>query len=176
MTESAKVCDNTSVGMIVRNQHGHIAVIERRNFPLAYALPAGHCDGDSYPQAAIREAKEEIGVEAISQEKTWGGTFSNPCRRQGGSHHDWQIFEVKEWHGTPSAGSDARTLIWLPENSILSLARRTASISKKYWQTGQSHLELTRHLASDPEWQNYPGLELVWCNILTMIGILNIED
>lgn len=170
-----KICDHTSVGIIVRNPQGEIAVIKRRNFPVAYALPAGHCDGDSYPQAAIREAREEIGVEILTQNKAWEETFFNPCRRESGDYHHWQIFEAGEWRGTPRAGSDAQELIWLPESGIVSLASRTASVAKEYLYLGEiKQGPLARLLVADPEWQQDPGLELVWCIILTTMKMIRI--
>lgn len=170
-----ETCDHTSVGIIVRNPQREIAVIKRRNFPIAYALPAGHCDDDSYENAAKREAKEEIGIEVLAQEKIWEGTFFNPCRRQDGDYHNWRIFEVHEWRGTPRAESDAQELIWLPESGIVSLASRTARIAEEYVLLGATErAPLTRLLASNPEWQQNPGLELVWCLILTSMRIIRV--
>ncbi|MEK7541697.1 MAG: NUDIX domain-containing protein [Patescibacteria group bacterium] len=163
--------------MTVRNPQRDIAVIKRKNFPVAYALPAGHCDGDSYAQAAVREAKEEIGIEILSQRKVFEGTFSNPCRRDSGDHHHWQVFETDEWRGTPAAGSDASELIWLPETGIVSLASRTWGLAKKYgFSALESHAYLVALLNADPEWQEGPGLELVWCIILTRIGMIRVPQ
>ncbi len=170
-----KTCDHTSVGIIVRNPQGEIAVITRKNFPIAYALPAGHCDGDSYQGAAIREAREEIGIEIRSQCQIFEADFSNPCRRDNGTHHTWQVFETEKWCGTPRAGSDAYELIWLPKAGIESLASRTWRIALKYGFGGlESHAHLVALLNADPEWQEYPGLELVWCIMLTRIGIITL--
>ena len=170
-----KTCDHTSVGIIVRNPQRDIAVIKRRNFPIAYAPPAGHCDGDSYPDAAIREAKEEIGVEILSQQKVFEGTFYNPCRRNNGDHHHWQIFEADEWRGTPAAGSDAQELIWLPKSGLVSLASRTAHIAEQYVLQGNTKRGPLAHLlANDLAWQMNPGLELVWCLMLTSMKMIRV--
>lgn len=170
-----KICDHTSVGVIVRDPQRNTAVIKRKNFPVAYALPAGHCDGDSYENAAKREAKEEIGIDVLAQEKICEGTYLNPCRREGGDHHNWQIFEVGEWRGIPTAGSDAQELIWLPESSITALASRTARIAEQYVLLRSTNQGLlTRLLASDQEWRADPGLELVWCLILTSMKMIRV--
>ena len=171
-----KTCDHTSVGIIVRNPQGDVAVIKRKNFPVAYALPAGHCDGDSYEEAVVREAKEEIGIAILSQRKVFEGNFCNPCRRDGESHHDWQIFEAEGWDGEPVAGSDAQELIWLSELSIVALATRTWRITQRYGFQGlDSHAHLIGLLNADPQWQQSPGLELIWCIMLTRIGMIRIQ-
>ena len=58
---------------------GGIVLIERKNTPHGWAIPGGFVDyGESYEQAAVREAKEEtsLTVELIRQFHT----YSNPDR------------------------------------------------------------------------------------------------
>ncbi|MDP1689523.1 MAG: NUDIX domain-containing protein [bacterium] len=60
----SKICDNKSVGQIIYK--GNILLmIERKNFPKSYALPAGHLDGDTFDIAARRETKEEVGINIL---------------------------------------------------------------------------------------------------------------
>ena len=173
-----KPCDHTSVGIIIRNPAGHIAVIKRKNFPVAYALPAGHCDGDDPIQAAKREAREEVNVGIEDERLVLTEEFGNPCRRERGTHHAWWVFEPKECDiGAAEPGSDAKELIWLPESDIASLANRTWLIAKKYGFRGfSSHAALVDLLTADPEWKAYLGLELVWCIILTRIKMVRVAS
>ena len=64
----AKVCDHTSVGLLLSYQNNNdwqlrFLMIERHNYPQAIALPAGHCDGDDFYKAIRRESKEEVGID-----------------------------------------------------------------------------------------------------------------
>ena len=58
----ANQCDNTSVGMIVRNDKDELLLIERKNEPYGFAPPAGHVDDHgSFEDAARAELEEEVG-------------------------------------------------------------------------------------------------------------------
>src|SRR3989344_7546233 len=93
-----KICDNKSVGIIVRKD-GKLLMIERKKYPFGFALPAGHQDGDSPEKTAAKELSEEAGLMAENLEKRLEVSFNNPCRRDGGTYHDWTIFEASRWHG-----------------------------------------------------------------------------
>ena len=62
----AKVCDHTSVGMLVYKDD-KILLIERKKYPFGFATPAGHIDNKgSYENAAREELEEEVGLKAKS--------------------------------------------------------------------------------------------------------------
>lgn len=91
----SKVCDHTSVGMLVWRE-GKLLIIERKKAPLGFAVPAGHVDGDStFEEAAKRELKEEVGLDAHRLEIMFDGRKENPCRREGGIWHHWKIYKVE---------------------------------------------------------------------------------
>ncbi len=59
-----------SAGAIVKNKKGEILLLDRLNIPLGWACPAGHVDeGESAEKSAIREIKEETGLEAGKRNK-----------------------------------------------------------------------------------------------------------
>ncbi len=59
--------------------NGGIVLIERKNPPLGWALPGGFVDyGESYEQAAVREALEETGLRVTLTEQFH--TYSEPGR------------------------------------------------------------------------------------------------
>ena len=90
----SKVCDHTSVGMLVWNGD-ELLLIERAKPPFGFAVPAGHVDGDSsYEVAARRELKEEVGLDAVNLELVAEGRKENPCRREGGSWHYWKFYKA----------------------------------------------------------------------------------
>ncbi|MDP6771908.1 MAG: NUDIX hydrolase [Anaerolineales bacterium] len=83
-----------------------IVLIERINEPYGWAIPGGYVNyGESVEDAAIREAKEETGlnVKLIRQFHM----YSNPNRDP--RQHNVSLVFIASAAGTPKAGSDAKT-------------------------------------------------------------------
>lgn len=81
-----------------------IVLIERRNPPHGWALPGGFVDvGETLEHAAVREAREETGLEI--RLKALLGCYSNPARDSRG--HTVSAVYVAEARGEPKAGDDA---------------------------------------------------------------------
>lgn len=152
-----KICDNTSVGMIVKKE-GKILLIERKKFPYGFAPPAGHLDGDTYETAARRELKEEVGLNSRRICLLTEGRKDNPCRRQGGSWHYWKIFEVKAAGKIKRNNKETKQAGWYSGKEIQNLAART----RKYLG-GE---------ISEREWQQSPGLESVWYEWMSEMKII----
>ena len=67
-----------TVDIIIEHQGG-IVLIERRNPPPGWALPGGFIDcGESAEDAAVREAKEETGLELLDLRQFH--VYSDPAR------------------------------------------------------------------------------------------------
>ena len=90
-----------------------IVLIERKNPPHGWALPGGFVDyGESLEQAAIREAKEETGlqVELICQFYTYSAPDRDP------RFHTITTVFIAKAEGEPEGGDDAtRAKLFLPE-------------------------------------------------------------
>ncbi|MFA6601941.1 MAG: NUDIX hydrolase [Candidatus Paceibacterota bacterium] len=143
----SKICDHTSVGMVVR-QGDKILLIERAKGIKGFALPAGHVDGDkSYEEAARRELKEEVGLEAIGIKLLAEARKENPCRREGGSWHYWKIYAVTVQGELVRSLDETKKAGWYSLEEIKLLGLRT----KKYEEGG----------IAEAEWNNSPGLEPV---------------
>jgi ADP-ribose pyrophosphatase YjhB (NUDIX family) len=83
---------------------GGIVLIKRKNPPLGWALPGGFVDyGESLESAALREAREETGLE-VSLVRQFH-TYSEPHRDP--RHHTITTVYIATAKGRPSAGDDA---------------------------------------------------------------------
>lgn len=89
---------------VVIEVKGGIVLIRRRNPPPGWALPGGFVDyGETVEAAAIREAKEETGLEVRLTRLL--GVYSDPNRDP--RHHTISTIFVAEASGTPVGGDDA---------------------------------------------------------------------
>ena len=82
----------------------HIVLIHRKNPPFGWAIPGGFVDyGETVEAAAIREAKEETGldVELIRQFHV----YSDPARDE--RFHSVSVVFIGSASGTPVGGDDA---------------------------------------------------------------------
>jgi len=83
---------------------GGIVLIKRKNPPHGWALPGGFVDyGERLEEAAVREAKEETGLDVriIRQFHT----YSDPSRDE--RFHTITTVFIATAEGTPTAGDDA---------------------------------------------------------------------
>ena len=158
-----KKCDNTSVGIIARNDEGKILIIQRRKPPYGFAPPAGHLDGDTYPKACMKEFHEETGLWVVGAPRPimlpGGRIRENKCRREGGEHHEWHIFEV-DWTGTLKRNEEETLGIgWLTSDQIKILAERT----ERY---------LAEWMVDEGSWILNPGLEPIWYEFFKELEII----
>ena len=129
-----------AVDLIIRHsaQPGRVLVIERRNPPHGWALPGGFVDeGETVEGAAVREAREETGLEVRLEALL--GVYSDPSRDPRG--HTVSAVYVARGEGEARAEDDARALDWLdPEDRCLALAfdhRRILDDYLRYRATGE---------------------------------------
>ncbi len=83
---------------------GKIVLIKRKNPPLGWALPGGFVDyGESYETAALREAKEETGLDVNNLRQFH--TYSDPGRDP--RHHTASTVFIAQAQGVPRGLDDA---------------------------------------------------------------------
>ena len=92
-----------TVDIIIKFE-GKILLIQRKNPPHGWALPGGFVDyAESLEEAAIREAKEETGLDVTLTRQFH--TYSDP-RRDPRQHTITTVY-IATGKGTPKAGDDA---------------------------------------------------------------------
>ena len=88
------------------NNKTQIVLIERLNPPFGWAIPGGFVDqGESVEEAAIREAKEETGLDV--RLSCLLGCYSDPQRDP--RFHTASLVYIASAKGLPVAGDDAKT-------------------------------------------------------------------
>lgn len=93
-----------TVDLIINIDDG-IVLIERNNPPHGWALPGGFVDyGETLEQAAVREAREETGLQVNLRGQFH--TYSDPARDP--RHHTVSTVFLATAQGTPKGGDDAR--------------------------------------------------------------------
>jgi 8-oxo-dGTP diphosphatase len=94
-----------TVDIIIEGGEG-IFLILRRNEPKQWAIPGGFCDyGESLEEAAVREAREETGLEVELIEQFH--TYSDP-RRDPRQHNISTVYIARAIGGTLRAQDDAQ--------------------------------------------------------------------
>jgi len=89
---------------IIIELDGGIVLIERKNPPHGWALPGGFVDyGESYEHAAVREAKEETGLDVTLMRQFH--TYSNPDRDP--RQHTASTVFIATANGAPKGSDDA---------------------------------------------------------------------
>ncbi|CAN5318412.1 hypothetical protein BH10PAT1_BH10PAT1_4030 [soil metagenome] len=159
--KSPKICDNKSVGMIIR-KNDDILLIERMKFPFGFAPPAGHIDDHgSWSQAVEDEVNEEVGLIPVKIKLLVEGRKNNKCRRQDGDWHYWKIYEVETAGEIKRSEDETKQASWYSKEQIRKLADRT-----KRYLSGE---------ITDDEWENNPGLEVVWYEWFDQLGVLTTD-
>ena len=117
---------------IIIEINDRIVLIERKNPPYGWALPGGFVDyGESYEAAALREAREETGLEVVNLRQF--KTYSEPDRDP--RQHTASTVFIGEANGSPKAGDDAAAAKLFGSDNLPRLAFDHARILADYYST-----------------------------------------
>ncbi len=104
-----------TVDIIIEYGDQGLVLIERQNPPHGWAMPGGFVEyGESLEEAAVREAKEETGLEV----KLLGQLHSYSDPQRDPRHHTITTVFVALGTGTPEAASDAKSLAIFPVDKL----------------------------------------------------------
>jgi 8-oxo-dGTP diphosphatase len=104
-----------TVDIIIDDGAGRIVLIERRNDPKGWALPGGFVDyGESLEAAAVREAREETGLELVDLRQL--RAYSDPLRDP--RQHNISVAFIARGTGTLQAGDDAAKARWFALDAL----------------------------------------------------------
>ncbi len=93
-----------TVDIIIEVDNQGILLINRKNYPFGWAIPGGFVDyGESLEDAAVREAKEETGLDVKLVRQFH--TYSRPDRDP--RHHAISTVYIAKASGEPRAADDA---------------------------------------------------------------------
>jgi len=127
-------------------------------------------DGDS--NAVIRETNEETGLVITENKLVFRRELANPCKRSGGDHHLWEVYQAVSWNGELKKGSDAKQVFWASLEDVRKFAARTEHVMQKNNLHLNNIAELTKAVLNDEEWMAQMGLEPVWYYILKDIKLI----
>lgn len=169
-----EVCDNKSIGILVRNGKGELLLIERKKYNFGFAPPAGHLDGDSFENAAKKELEEEVGLTGRSYTLLLEKELQNPCRREGGTHHLWQVFEVGgvENLNIKASEDETKSYIWADIAKLKTLSALLEEFMKKNNFLVDDLPALVAATNNSLDWQENPGLEPPWYILLESLKII----
>lgn len=98
-----------TVDIIIRDDRDRVVLIERRNEPAGWALPGGFVDyGETLENAAMREAREETGLELVELRQFHA--YSAPTRDP--RQHNISVVFTAHGIGSLHAGDDAKDARW----------------------------------------------------------------
>jgi 8-oxo-dGTP diphosphatase len=121
---------------IIIEINDRIVLIKRKNPPFGWALPGGFVDyGESFEAAAVREAREETGLEVTGLYQFH--TYSDPGRDT--RLHTASTVFIGRADGVPQAGDDAGEVELFSRDDLPDLAFDHALILADYFSGRYRH-------------------------------------
>ncbi len=131
MTEYRNPIPTVDIIIELKDLGGRIVLVKRKNPPLGLALPGGFVDeGEPLWEAAVREAKEETGLDVTLLQQMH--TYSDPARDP--RRHTVSTVFIGEAEGTPQAGDDAAEVVVVSPEDARNLVFDHDRILKDYIQ------------------------------------------
>ena len=110
-----------TVGIFIFNQDGEVLLLESHKWPGAYVVPGGHVElGERLEEAAVREAREETGLDIYDLEFINFQQFIYDPAFWKHRHFIFCDFAAKSTGTDVSLNDEAQKFIWAkPEQALL---------------------------------------------------------
>ncbi|RCV49723.1 NUDIX domain-containing protein [Marinitenerispora sediminis] len=163
-----KRCCGSSIGVIIRDEHGRYLMIERGWWPVGHAPVAGHVyDQHADPvAAALAEVEEEVGLTVVDLKPVLGPVHlpnlcaSLPAEPTPG--HTWWVVEATVTGTLRPAEGETKGARWYTPGQVQALAQRT--------------IDHARGVVGTEEFTAHPGLEAVWIDLLHRASHLEVAE
>ena len=155
-----KHCTRKVVGCIIWKGND-LLLQDRLTGAEGLAPSAGHREeGEGVEEAVAREVLEETGLILTGSTLLAEGRRFEHCKRYGSDYHDWSVLEGKvEQYELVLNPFESRNIGWYQPYEVIEAAARTE--------------EYLKQQISEADWQQRPGLEVVWYYWLLELGILD---
>ena len=111
-----------TVGVFIFNQRGELLLLQSHKWPGAYVVPGGHVElGERLEEAAVREAKEETGLDVYDLEFINFQQFIYDPAFWKQRHFIFFDFAAKTDSTNVALNDEAQTHIWVESNRALNL-------------------------------------------------------
>ena len=109
----------TNMIMVEDKQNGKVVVLERKKYWCGNTFPGGHVeDGESIYESAVREAKEETGLD-VSNLKACG--VMHWFNRDTGDRYFCHFYRTSDFTGTLKAETDEGKVFWATLEELMRL-------------------------------------------------------
>ena len=111
-----------TVGVFIFNQRGELLLLQSHKWPGAYVVPGGHVElGERLEEAAVREAKEETGLDVYDLEFINFQQFIYDPAFWKQRHFIFFDFAAKTDSTNVALNDEAQAHIWVDPNQALKL-------------------------------------------------------
>jgi 8-oxo-dGTP diphosphatase len=100
-----------AAGIIIQNRK---LLVERSTGKPCFVAPGGKLEaGETYPQALVRELKEEFQIDVDEADLELFGSYSDEAANHPGRQVHEQVYMVKRWQGEPTPDHEVEIIHWL---------------------------------------------------------------
>jgi len=106
-------------GMFIVNKDKKILLFLKRKYPYLYAVPGGHLTfGENPKKCALRETKEEVGLDIKKCKLIFKGLINNDPCPGGADIHYWYLYKASNFEGNIILDSEGSKWKWFSIDEI----------------------------------------------------------